>query len=147
MEIFLSNAYYMCAKNTTNPHCKECERFSRISSNKLDWSSSSKLLFEATSIFSFTIPPTEEKKKNAARTCKHCSEIKSIKNRGMGVCSVLINQQCALIQAFACFIRTLVCSKKKHQVLKTNNLLSNNAFCILELFYSSDFVFGKMNYK
>ena len=51
----------------------------------------------------------------------------------MHVGSVPINQRCALIRIFACFIRTLVCSKKKHRlVLKMNNLLSNDIFCILE---------------
>ena len=54
---------------------------------------------------------------------------KGVENQGMSVCSALINQRCALIRVFACFIRTLVCSKKKHhQVLKTNNLPSSNAF-------------------
>ena len=46
MEFLLSNAYYMYAG-------KEHERFPRINSNKLDWSSSSKPPFEATSI----LPP------------------------------------------------------------------------------------------
>ena len=148
--LFLSNAYYMYEIHN-KPHCKEHERVLRINSNKLGWSSSSKPPFEATSIFSSPPYYTTNRKKE-----KCCQNIQTLFQEPtasrievwVSVMNVPINQRCMLTRAFTCFIRTLVCFKKKHHhVLKRNNLLSNNAFWILKLLYSSDFVYRKRNYN
>ena len=75
MEIFLSNAYYMYAKNTTNPIAKNMKDFREsIVTNLIGPPPPNHHLKPQASFHHLsTIPPTE-KKKNAARTCKHCSK-------------------------------------------------------------------------
>ena len=143
MKISLSNAYYMCAKNTTNPIAKNVKDFQElVVTNLIGPPPNCHLKPQA----SFHLLYHQQKKKRKMLP-EYANIVLESKASRMEVWVSDGCQQCALIRAFACFIRTLVCSKKKHQILKTNNLLSNHAFCMLELFYSSDFVFGKMNYK
>ena len=149
MEIILSNPDYMYAKNTIKPMAKNMNDF---------WESiivsliglpppNSHLKPQASFHHLSTILPTKKKKEKKRKMLpEHANTVKRterVKKQGMNVCSVPINQHWVLIPVFTCFIRTLVCSKKKHDlIMKMNDLLHNNIFCILEPWYSSD-VFKK----
>ena len=75
MEIFHSNAYYMYAKNTTNPIAKNMKDFRESMLTDLTGPPPPKHHLKPQASFHHlsTIPPTE-KKKNSARTCKHYSK-------------------------------------------------------------------------
>ena len=75
MEIFLSNAYYMYAKNTTNPNAKNMIDFREsIVTNLIGPPPPNHHLKPQASFHHLSTIPSTEKKKNAARTCKHCSK-------------------------------------------------------------------------
>ena len=133
MKIFLSNAYCMCAKNTTNPIAKNMKDFRELIVTNLISPPPPNCHLKPQAFFHHlsAIPPTE-KRKMLPEHANTAPRTKSVENQGMSVCSVPINQHCVLICVFTCFIRTMVCSKKKHhQVLRMNNLPSNYALCIL----------------
>ena len=73
MEILLSNAYYLYAKNTTKSMAKNVKDFREsIVTNLIDHPSPNHHLKPQASFHHLsTISPTE-KKKNDARACKHC---------------------------------------------------------------------------
>ena len=75
MEIFFNNAYYMYAKNTTNPIAKNMKDFQEsIVTNLIDPPPPNPHLKPQASFHHLSTTPPTEKKKNASRTCKHCSK-------------------------------------------------------------------------
>ena len=133
MEIFFNNDYYMHAKNTTNSIAKNMKDFQEsIVTNLTDPPPPNRYLMPQASFHPSLLQQQQKKRKMLPEHANTATRTKSVKNQGMSVCSAPINQCCVLIRVFACFIRTLMCSKKKHnQVLKTNSFPANNAFCIL----------------
>ena len=127
MEIFLSNAYYMYAKNTKNPIAKNMKDFRESIVTNLIGPASPNCHFITSLLYH-----QQKKGKMLPEHANTAPRTKCTENQSMSVWSAPTNQRCPLIRAFSCFIRTLVCSKKKdHQLLRTNDLPSSNAFCIL----------------
>ena len=121
MEIFLSNAYYMYAKNTTNPIAKNMKDFREsIVTNLIGPPPPNHHLKPQASFHHLSTIPRTEKKKNVARICKHCSKNQS-RRESRYECHVRPNKPALCVDP--CF--------KHHQVLRTNNLPSSKAFCIL----------------
>ena len=104
MEIFFSNSYYMYAKSTAIPiakNMKDCRE--SMVTNLIGAPSPNRHLKPQTSFHHLsTMPPTEKKKKMVPEHANTVLKTKSVENRGMSVCSVPINQRCALIRAFTC---------------------------------------------
>ena len=75
MEIFLSNAYYIYTKNTTNLIARNMKDFREpIVTNLVGLPPPNRHLKSQASFHHLSTITSTEKKKNAARTCKHCSE-------------------------------------------------------------------------
>ena len=75
MEIFLSNTYYMYAKNTANPITKNMKDFREsIVINLIGPPPPNRHLNPQASFHHLSTAPPTKKKNNAARTCKHCSK-------------------------------------------------------------------------
>ena len=75
MEIFFSNSYYMYAKSTAIPiakNMKDCRE--SMVTNLIGAPSPNRHLKPQTSFHHLSTMPPTEKKKNGARTCKHCSK-------------------------------------------------------------------------
>ena len=74
MEIFLSNAYYMYAKNTTNPIAKNMKDFRESVVTNLVGPPPNRHLKPEASFHDLSTKPPAKKMKSAARTCKHFSK-------------------------------------------------------------------------
>ena len=93
MEFFHSNAYYMYAKNTTNPIAKNIKDFREsILTNLIGPPPPNHHLKPQASFHHlYTIPPTEKIRKILLEHANTPPRTKSFKNQGMSVCSVPIN--------------------------------------------------------